>query len=121
MEKKSNFLKKGNPERGLVNISMTAVPVRTSHGKRGYSFVLLMDHTGFISLCGKESVIRTMESSIEDSSDDIQNTVIVTVTSAFFNYFSCFLASYLLHFISILCTGAYSWGYSVSELNSEQR
>ncbi len=53
-----------------------------------------MDHTGFVSLCSKESVIRSMKSSIEDSSDDIQNTVIVTVISAFSNYFSCFLTRY---------------------------
>ncbi len=56
-------------ERGQCEVFFSAAPVRFSHGMRGHSFVLLMDHSGYVSICGKTELIKSMETASDDVVD----------------------------------------------------
>lgn len=46
--------------RGETEICLNVAPVRITHGSRGYSFVLLTDYTGYVSICGKSSLFANL-------------------------------------------------------------
>ncbi len=47
-------------DRGSCNVSLSAAVARSTHGSRGFSFALLIDHTGCKSVCDKTEFIRKM-------------------------------------------------------------
>ncbi len=42
--------------KGQNDVCWTAAPVRCTHGTRGYSYVILLDHTGHIAIWGKTDI-----------------------------------------------------------------
>ncbi len=56
-------------DRGQCSTCLDVTVTRVTHGIRGYSFALLLDHTGYVSVCGKTDCIKQLEAICSTSLD----------------------------------------------------